>query len=190
MNQQREIDRRSVLKGLLLAGAGLAVGCAPTRIVLGLYSDDFENDAGLTEDFLVAFISTVVPGIDPSTPDLTRQFHDDYYPFAAHRNFFLYDLRKRSEKVAGTPDFPSLSYDQRERVIQDGLEAGGVTRRLYTGAVFLTQIATYAGIYDEDRGCELIGFEGRNRGFRRSTLTYPDRDRFLAEGITGNGNYA
>jgi hypothetical protein len=75
-------------------------------------------------------------------------------------------------------------------VIQDGLDAGGVTRRLYTGAVFLTQIATYAGIYDEDRGCELIDFGGRNRGFPGSTLTYPDQGRFLAEGITGDGNYA
>lgn len=84
--------------------------------------------------------------------------------------------------------FDRLSADDRTAVVHDGLHADGTTRRLYTGAVFPAQVSTYAGIYDAERGCPLIGFEGRYRVRSLDQVTYPSPGRFLAAGATTDGN--
>ncbi|HXF95114.1 MAG TPA: hypothetical protein VNI61_03320 [Gemmatimonadales bacterium] len=182
------LGRREALRRLGVLAAGLAVGCTPLRIVLKTYPDGFDRDLDLGERVLRAFVTAVVPGVPADDPDLVRVFSDPYYPFARYRAFFASDLCRRAEERFGTEAFDRLTLEQRTAVIRDGLGADATTRKLYTGAVFLAQIATYGAIYDDARGQPLIGFEGRYRFRGFADLTYPDPERFLARSLSGDGN--
>jgi hypothetical protein len=192
-NQQPKktaLSRRDALRhgGVLIAG--LAAACTPLRIVLHDYPRRFETDEALRERVLRAFALTVIPEADPGAPNLTRAFSDPSYPFAAYRAFFASDLSRRGADRFGEPAFDRLTQAQRTVVIEDGLQADATTRKLYTGAIYLLQISFYAGIYDDDAGCPLIGFEGTSRFRGFDALTYPDPERFLGRSTTRDGNPA
>ena len=68
----------------------------------------------------------------------------------------------------------------------EGLGADATTRKLYRGAIYLTQVANYAGIYD-DTGCPMIEFSGRYRGAK---VSYEHPESFLPEPLTPAGNAA
>src|SRR5438094_414585 len=123
-------------------------------------------------------------------PDLVRALTDPDYPFAQFAAFFAADLTRRGERRFGEPAFERLTPDQRAAVIRDGLEADATTRKMYNGAVTLAQVAFYAGIYDAQRGCALIGFEGGYHWHPLSEITYPDPALFLAAALTPDGNAA
>ena len=57
-------------------------------------------------------------------------------------------------------------------------------------SIVLAQIAFYAGIYDPQKGCPAIGFEGGNHWHSLQDITYPDPERFLSRARTADGNYA
>jgi hypothetical protein len=155
----RPLSRRSFL-GLLVGAAGIALtGCAPARLLLAL--DRPRPAAGLNgrDGTLAAFALTVVPGIAPDHPHLTRVYGDRAYPFARARDFFVADLDRRARRLEGAV-FARLGPEERRAVVADGLAARGITRKVYDGAVFLTQVALYAGIYNDAAGCALIDFPG------------------------------
>ncbi len=183
------VTRREVLKtiGAVVAGLG-AAACAPLRVAFDQYPEAFRRDADRLERALRAFVTAVIPGASERDPNLTRAFSDRFYRFARFRHFFASDLCTRASMRYGTECFERLTRAERTRVIQDGLAAGGVTGRLYSGAVFLAQITYYAGVYDPERGCELIDFDGCFRG--RDELSYPEPRRFLAASLTVDGNPA
>lgn len=182
------VSRREALKRLSCLVAGLAVGCTPVRIVFKAIPEAYEDPA-LAERMLVAFVTTVVPGVSADDPNLTRVFGDPFYPFAGYRTFFVSDLCRRATDRFGAA-FDRLTPEQRAAVIQQGLRADPTTRKLYTGAVFLAQIAVFGGIYDAERGSPLIDFEGRYRFRGRRFYTYTDPERFLARALTPTGNPA
>jgi hypothetical protein len=183
------ITRRQVLGRLtaVLAGIG-AAGCAPLRIVLKDYPDEFITDAALVERTLRAFALTVVPGAPPDDPALTRVFADPFHPLAPHRGFLASDLSWRAYERFGDAGFASLPLDRRTWVVRRGLGQPGLTGRMYAGAVLLAQVAAYAGIYDDTAGSPLIGFPGRGHVPSRAELTYPDAARFLARPLSHSGN--
>jgi hypothetical protein len=123
-------------------------------------------------------------------PDLTRVFYDEFYRLGKYRSYLAADLCERTERLYGWPRFEALPAKDRCRVIEDALQDGGVTQRLYVGAVFLAQLASYAGVFDEEGGCALIGFEGRFRMRPLAELSYPDPERFLPRALTTDGNPA
>jgi len=184
------VSRRAAVRTLGLAGAVLAAGCTPLRIVLHDYPDVFDEDRTLTDRILRAFVTTVVPGADLHSPDLARAFLDPAYPFAPRAPFFASDLCRRSRETFGLADFDGLHEAQRTQVIVNGLCADGTSRRLYGGAVFLARVAVFAGIYDDARGCDLIEFRGNRGLLLLEDQTYPDPERFLAGEITADGNAA
>ncbi len=98
------------------------------------------------------------------------------------------DLCKTSEKLFGTDRFERLNLAQRTRVMDHRQKSGGVTTQLYSGAILLTQITCYAGIYDDAKGCPLIDFPGRYRPMPLSETSHPQPERFLAVAITRDGN--
>ena len=75
-------------------------------------------------------------------------------------------------------------------MVESGLSADATTERLYRGAIFLTQIACYAGIYDPEGGCPLIQFDGGYGVRGLDATTYPEPERFLARSVTRDGNPA
>ncbi len=182
------LSRRAAIARLGLATVGLAVGCTPLRIVLHSYPEEFDRDGDLLDRVLLAFVTTVVPGVPPDSPNLVRIFRDDWVPFAPYCSFFASDLCKRARRLYGIGRFESLSLAQRTAVVQSGLDADSTTRKLYNGAIFLAQLNVYAGIYDSARGCPLIDFPGSFKGVPLADQTYPNPDDFLPRALTADGN--
>ena len=181
------MERREVVRYLALILAGAAAdACTPLRIVTRSFPAAFKHDPDLVAQTLRAFTAAVVPGFEPGDTDPARVLLDRHYPFAKYAQFFASDLSRRAEQRGGGP-FASLDVAQRTAVIMEGLKCDATTRKLYRGAIFLTQIALYAGIYDSDAGCSLIDFHGRYRG---GELSYDDPESFLPQSLTAQGNAA
>jgi len=175
-------------------GAGLSVGfaagCTPIKIGLGVYPSSYDTNLEIGEQVLRAFVTTVIPGIPATTPNLIRVFTDEDYPLAPYRGYLIADLCKRADKLFDMKLFNWLDAEQRTQVIQNALSSHKVHRQLYEGAIFLTQISCYAGIYDNAAGCELIDFHGSTGLLSAADQTYPHPERYLARSLTADGNYA
>ena len=183
-----DVRRRDFIR--IMAGAGLATACTPVRIGLKIYPREFEEHSQLVEETLRAFVLTIVPGIPEDAPDLTRPFHDELFRLDAHCGFLASDLCTRADRIAGNRRFALLAYEDRARVVADGLAAGGVTTRLYSAAAYVTQIACYASIYDDGKGCIITGFEGRFNIERMAGVRDPHLDLFREITSSGTGNPA
>ena len=187
-NRTGGLTRRSFLGALsLLLGSSLA-GCSSLRILLGSYPEKFDDDQELKKRFLTAFVCTVIPGAPCSTPDLTRVYSDDFYPFHEYCGYFLSDLGKTTGDMFGHENFDRLGLEDRTLVIEKGLGQGGAAGKLYTGAVFMAQYSFYAGIYDDTGGCPLIQFPGANDGYRPTTMAHAEILSHLAPEQTADGN--
>jgi hypothetical protein len=97
------------------------------------------------------------------------------------------DLDRRATRVGGRA-FALLAPPDRHAVVLSGLRARGVTGHLYTGAVFLTQVALYAGIYDDEAGSPLIDFPGAGRLSSVEERTWPATDESFRPGPARAGN--
>jgi|SRR5437660_6526429 len=184
------IPRRHALRQLGLIAAGLAAACTPMRVLTSAYPQVFDDDDGLVDRVLRAFVTAVIPDAPQDDPDLVRAHTDPAYPFAQYAGFFAADLSRRAARRFGARAFERLDVGERTAVIAEGLAADATTRKLYSGAVVLAQIAFYAGIYDPRKGCPAIGFEGGNHWHPLTDITYPDPERFLSHTRTADGNYA
>ena len=180
------MDRRELLRSLACIALGTATAaCTPLRIVTRSFPEEFEHDLDLVRRTLDAFAVVVVPGVEPRDP--ARVLRDHRFPFAPYASFFASDLAQRARRRFAGAAFERLPATDRVTVVQDGLRADGTTRKLYRGAIYLTQIALYSGIYDDDAGCALIDFHGRYRG---DTISYDDAASFLPQPLTPSGNVA
>lgn len=187
----RRLSRREAV--LRLAGALAAVGvagCTPARIVLHLYPEMFDHDDALCQRVLAAFARTVVPSASAQDPNLTRAYSDPAFPLAKYRGYFASDLCQRAMRVGGARTFDQLDATQRRAVVAAAAADRGTTGRLYRGAIYLTQIALYAGIYDDVHGDPAIAFRGRYHLRPLSQTSYPDPSRFLPVAMTVDGNPA
>jgi len=185
---QHDISRRHLIQQLSLITAGLAAACTPVRVLINAYPQVFDDDPALVDRVLRAFVTTVIPAAPADDADLTRAFTDPDYPFAPYAAFFAADLARRGQGRYGTA-FERLTPEARTAVVGDGLAADATSRKLYSGAIALAQIAFYAGIYDARKGCALIGFEGADHWHPLADITYPDPTRFLAGALTPDGNH-
>ncbi len=183
-----EILRRDFLR--IVIGAGVASACTPVRIGLKLYPRDFDEHPELVEETLRAFVLAIVPGMRTDDPNLTRALDDELFRLEEHREWLAYDLCRRAGDYAGDRHFASLPLADRARVISGALESGGVTKRLYTAAIYVTQIAVYASVYDDERGCPLWGYEGPFRIERLAGVKDPHLDEFRSITAAGSGNPA
>lgn len=181
------LGRREALLRLAQISVALAAsGCTPVRYVLHLYPDELDRtDAG--DRILAAFGRTVVPGARVNDPNVFRALRDPALPFHRFAGFLAADLDDRAQRRHRC-GFAALGPEQRVAVVEDGLQAGGTTCRLYEGAIFLTQIAHFAGIYDPEHGCPLIDFDGAYRFHDLEATTFPDPDRYLARSVSPDGN--
>ncbi len=188
-NPIRTVSRREALGRLAaLTGGVVLVACTPLRIVMHLYPEDFDQQPELVDRILRAFAVTILPAAGRDDPNLVRAFYDEQYPLAKYACFLAADLCRRSYDRFGEDAFDELTAARRTTIVQDALAAGWTTTRLYTGAIFLAQIAFYGAIYDDENGCPAIGFEGRYRFRGIEATTYPNAERYLAQASTANGN--
>ncbi len=133
---------------------------------------------------------TVIPGLQPRHPNLVRHFYDERFPVAPYRNFIAADLCETARTLCGSERFDRLPAGDRARVVQSRLDADDIQRRLYTGAILLTQVACYAGIYDDDQGCPFIDFHGRSGVTGPAASSYPNAESFLPASMTAGGHPA
>lgn len=185
------VTRRDAIRllGMLACGAAFA-GCDTLRVAFRAYPPEFDLRPDLCETVLRAFVCAVVPGAPIEDPNLVRVYFDEDFPFAPYSAFLASDLCDRSEARFGVDRFDRLNETGRTEIIRGALREGGTTGRLYTGAVYVAQVAFYAGIYDDEAGCELIDFPGQNGGARAGELSYPDPQSYLAPAATGEGSPA
>ena len=181
------MERRDAVRYLvgMLAGAATQA-CTPLRILTGSFPANFKNDPELVDQTLRAFGAAVIPGFE-GTGRASRALLDRRFPFARYAGFFASDLSRRARRLVGDARFDSLTIAQRTAVIADGLAGDGTTRKLYRGAIYLTQLSIYSGMYDDDAGCAFIGFQGRYRG---DVISYADPESFLPAPLTASGNAA
>lgn len=190
----RNLTRREAMRHMAIIASGLtaslSVGCTPLKIGFGAYPRRFDTDREIRDRVLRAFATTVIPGAPADAPNLIRVLEDENYPLARFCGYLVADLCERSDRLFNYPLFSGLDATQRVAVVQNALGAHSTTRQVYEGAIFLTQIAFYAGIYDDTKGCELIDFRGSTGFVPFNEQTYPHPERYLARSLTVDGNYA
>ena len=158
------------------------------QMVLKLFPHRYCNDKVLKEKILRAFVTTVIPGSDPSDENLVKMYTDEYYAFHDFCGFFVFDLNRRSKRLFVGKEFITLTADERAHVIQDALSGGELTRRLYKGAILMAQVSYFGAIYDEERGCPLIEFPGRNTGYNREQSAYPFSESLFEKEVSLDGH--
>lgn len=176
------LSRREALSCLAASASGLLGACAPLAR-FAVPSARVES----ADRVLHAFVATVVPGSGDS-PALIRPFADPFYSFSEWRSWFAADLCRRASRL-GERRFDLLPTRDRTTVVADGLAGDPVTRRVYTGAVFLAQVSAYVSLYDERGAADLIGYEGPHRFRGLAAVTYERPERFLAASATRDGNW-
>jgi len=187
---ERRITRHEFVKEISIIAAGLLGGCTPLKIVFNAFPERFSNDTNLCEQMLRSFVTAVIPGAVEDDTNLIRIFRDNYYPFCEYCDFFVSDLAARSANLFGDDQFDRLTQKQRTAVVRDGLDGDATLKRLYQGAIFMAQVSYYAGIYDDEKGCPLIDFQGSNYGFAEEEMYYTNSSLYLAPGATSDGNYS
>jgi len=183
-------SRRDAIR--LLAGgvAALAMGaCAPATMLLKAYPEQYRPGSGPTDVALLAFIDTVVPGLTPSELKSVTVLQDRFYPIAKYSDFLASDLDRRADRRHERL-FASLTLTERTAIVEQALDGDETTRKLYTGAVFLTQVAVYGGIHDDQAGCRLIRYPGGNQLPDQTRISYANSSRFTARTLSGEGNPA
>jgi hypothetical protein len=158
------------------------------RMVLRIFPHKYCKDNLMKEKILRAFVSTIIPGSDQNEESLVRMYVDDYYPFHTYCGYFVFDLNKRSRKLFAKREFVSLTFDERTQVVQNALNGRELTRRLYKGAILMAQVSYYGAVYDEERGCPLIDFPGRNEGYSREETTYSFSSIFFDRELSFDGH--
>lgn len=158
------------------------------RMVLRIFPHRYCRDPILREGALRAFVSTVIPGSDEHEEHLIAMFEDSYYPFHTFSGYFVFDLNRRSRALFTGRTFANLSPDERTVVLQNALEGRELTRRLYKGAILMAQVSYFGAVYDEERGCPLIDFPGRNEGYGPKQTTYPFSSVFFHNELSIDGH--
>ncbi|GMR25392.1 MAG: hypothetical protein BMS9Abin39_0687 [Ignavibacteria bacterium] len=183
------ISRLDFIKKLTLLTGVIITGCTPVRILLKSYPDKYDYDKEMGRQIMDAFVLTVIPGANPDDPDLSRIFNDEYYKFSKYLGFFISDLCSKSKQLFNIENFSNLTPLQRTKVIQSGLKDDSTTAKLYTGAIYMTQVSYYSCIYNDEKALELIDYNG-SYGFMDADMFYNNSDKLLADEITFSGNYS
>jgi len=143
------------------------------QMVLRLFPHKYCKNQILKEMSLRAFVTTIIPEADEDDKFLVEMYEDNFYPFHNYCGYFIFDLNKRAKKFFGIGNFCSLSLEDRTTVIQSALSGRELTVRLYKGAILMAQVAYFGAVYNEEKGCKLIAFPGRNNGYEKREITYP-----------------
>ncbi|HUI65339.1 MAG TPA: hypothetical protein VL126_10890 [Bacteroidota bacterium] len=158
------------------------------RMIFKLYPRRFSTDRSLADRVLRAFVLTVIPGADKEDPDLVRMYFDRDYPFYPYTAFLVFDLVRRSARMCAGSSFADLGGEERTLVLEKALCASDTVARLYRGAMLMAQVSYYAGIYNAEKGCSLIDFPGKNAGFSRQEISYPNPAQYLPYPMSLDGN--
>jgi hypothetical protein len=172
--------RRNMIKKL----GALAGGIFILPLTRGL-SPDENLDLQRSSKTLLAFAGTVTPGVMAVGGGFTEIFDERVYGFRKFKWLLLTDLRNRSRRIFGNDNFAKLEPEQRHRVIVNALRTRGIMRRLYSGAIQITQVGYYSGYRCRPEGCTEIGFRSQ---FGYEPACYAEGSDFFGQSLTDDGN--
>ncbi len=183
INRLKRFDEKNRTSKIELLSIPYAI-----QMVLRLFPHKYCDDEVLKYNYLKAFVQTVIPGVDENENNMISMYSDSYYPFHFYCGYFIYDLNRRSKRLFENKEFIELPTENRTEVIQNALLGRELTRRLYNGAILMAQVSYYGAIYNEEEGCSLIDFPGRNGGYSKEESTYSFSSKFLDKELTTDGH--
>jgi hypothetical protein len=158
------------------------------RMVLKIFPHKYCKNDSIKEKILRAFVTTIIPGSNENDDNLVNMYLDSYYSFHTYCGYFVYDLNRRSKKLFNKKEFLSLSDEEKTKVIKDALMGRELTRRLYKGAILMAQVSYFGAVYDEEKGCPLIDFPGRNNGYNQEEITYSYSSKLFDKELSLDGH--
>jgi len=164
----------------LLATMAIASSCMPIKVIFNTRKEPEKN----YDTTLRAFSEVIIPEAQFEEPGLTDVFYDEYYPFLKYIRILSEDLDKVSKKEYQTDCFSDLSLIRRTEIVDRRLIHNGVSGAIYMAAIYLIQLSYFTGIYNPDKGCELIGFQCEDQ----ETDSYQDIAYFEGDPATSDGN--
>jgi hypothetical protein len=164
----------------LLASMAIASSCMPMKIIFNT-GKELEKNYQTT---LRAFTEVIIPEAQADEPGLTDVFYDEYYPFLKYIRILSEDLDKVSKKEYQTDCFSDLSLTRRTEIVDRRMTKYGISSAVYLAAVYLIQLSYFTGIYNPDKGCDLIGFQCEDQ----VTDSYEDIAYFEGDPATPDGN--
>jgi hypothetical protein len=185
MNKSKAIDRRDFLGSLIKAGTLTCFLGGFAGVVKGNSFMETDLLSRKEEQVLRVFVSTVVPGVNPGELSLSNTFYDAFYPLCKHLKLLVKDIENRTRTIKGRIPFTKLSRASRTKVIENGLNQGGIIKKLYSGAIFFTQFMVFTGNCHHQESCSLIGFEGP---YYAQQYSMDEPLKYLPKGYSINGN--
>jgi hypothetical protein len=147
---------------------------------------NYENiDLKRSVKTLMAFAATVTPGVKDIGAGFAEIYNESVYGFRKFKWLLLTDLQNRSRRIFGNDSFAQLSSDQRHRIIRNALHSRGIIRRLYSGAIQITQLGYYTGYRCDPEGCPEIAFRSH---FGFDSACYAGGSDFFGQSLTNDGN--
>jgi hypothetical protein len=158
------------------------------QMVLKIFPHKYCRNRLLRQRILKAFVSTVIPGADENDENLVSMYEDKYYPLITYCGYFAFDLNRKSKKLFNKKEFINLTLQERTKVIQTALNGRELTKRLYKGAILMAHVSYYGAVYNEERGCPLIDFPGRNNGYTKDEISYTFSSIFFDRELSVDGH--
>ena len=164
----------------LLASMAIASSCMPIKVIFNSGKEPERN----YDTTLRAFSEVIILEVNPDEPGLSDVFYDKYYPFLKYVEILAEDLDKVSRRRYRTENFSDLSISNRTKIVESKLTEKGISRSIYLAAVYLIQLSFFTGIYNPDKGCDLIEFNCEDQ----VTDSYQDIAYFEGNPATIDGN--
>lgn len=178
LHRDIKINRRHFTA--ILLQAAVVMGCTPMRLIL--------HDSGISGDatsVIRAFMQTVIPGADIGEKEVGYLF-DPAYPFYSYVSIFISDLDKTAARLNKGKRFTMLRESERKLVIIRQLKEP-LVNRLYSTAIWFTQVICFTGMSRSDRSCPVIGFEPELPEIK-NIISYTNPGDFTGRSVTANGN--
>ena len=141
------------------------------------------------EKTLLAFIDAVVPDCDIHNLNNLTGFYDATLPMAKYLRILVFRINRLTRKLGYKKRFHLLTRDERADIIQFGYHHSKLDHELIHGAIYLSQITVYGGVFNQNSNADFIGFEGSASIEPDINIWHYSDMEGLESPMTANGNY-
>ncbi|MCX8106227.1 MAG: hypothetical protein N3D80_10205 [Ignavibacterium album] len=187
MKNNKQTSRRDFLLKISTLVSTSLIGCSQLRILVKDYPKSFDEDIKSADNELKNFVLTIIPGADENDQNTIRIFRDEFYGFNKYVGFFISDLCSRSKMLFNQEKFSSLTIFQKEEVINSAIDDDSLINKIYTAAIFMSQVSVYCSIYEDGKISSLL--DSVEKYSFNNVETIESKELYLATEMTSNGNY-
>lgn len=157
---------------------------------ISFHSSEYSLNNANRSSIIIAFVRTILPGLKKDNPVIAYHFYDKQLKIKKLEFLLKLFLKRITKRTYGHNHFDRLDLRSRKNVIYIGLNGSNLRKKIFTGAIFLTQVAIYCAIYNRPNLHQLY-YNPKNQGIIDSTASY--HYSYLegngAKSATKNGNY-